>query len=119
MSLYKCSEGIYGIVSTMPWWYKLLCNIPLINRLYTKEFSINITSRTKEGTPILGIFESFRLFWFANGTVFTKKFEGKFVFYARMTNLHLSHEINGTYGFMELGTVDAHVFKKFTIDLTK
>ena len=124
MSLYRCELGRYGIVSTMPWWYKILVNLPVINRLYTVKLHVNATSCAQNGCPLHGIVGRFRLFWFLG--IRTKKFRGKFCHYEPMTHVTLSYCVDNARiysqqvrGSFKCGSVSPGRFREFTIYLTK
>jgi hypothetical protein len=60
---YHSFKGVkYGVCSHRPIWKSLLVSIPIINLFYTKKIKVSLTSRRKEGTPMIGITGQFRIF---------------------------------------------------------
>lgn len=60
---YYSHKGVkYGVCPHRSIWKSLFVSIPIINLLYTKKIKVSLTSRLKEGTPMIGITGQFRIF---------------------------------------------------------
>ena len=62
MGYIQCSGLTYGIIPKRRLIDSILINLPLINRLYTKEIHVHLTSRMESGAPICGISEYIRIY---------------------------------------------------------
>lgn len=62
MAYYRFKGVKYGVCPRRSIWKSLLVSIPIINLLYTKKIKVSLTSRRKEGTPMVGITGQFRIF---------------------------------------------------------
>ena len=62
MAYYHFKGVKYGVCPRRSIWKSLLVNIPIINLLYSKKIKVSLTSRTKEGLPMIGTNGQFRIF---------------------------------------------------------
>lgn len=62
MGYVHCNGDVYGIVPNRCILTSLICNLPLINLLYTQKITVHVTSRQRSGAPVTGVFGSFRIF---------------------------------------------------------
>lgn len=62
MAYYRFKGVKYGVCSHRPIWKSILVSLPIINLLYTKKIRVSLTSRLREGTPMIGINGQFRIF---------------------------------------------------------
>lgn len=56
----------------LPWWYKLLANIPLVNLLYTLKAHVTFRYSYLNGDPIRSIFQTVRILKFGPKVVDVK-----------------------------------------------